>query len=234
MQSLILRWAPASLQPTHRATNVGRDNKFSLIWFLFMILSTAFQCPAQGGFYAIPDTCGSNYYSCINGVSYVMVRIATSIYLEYTHTHSYVWRFVFQTCPGTSIFDPAVGVCVPKEVASCLTTPTPTPTGSPTPTGNPSTYITQKTNQNEICHLINYLNFHVWCLKNTAPTPTGTTTTLAPGTFICPSEFGFFPTDVPCDDEFWRCSNGFSYLMVRFYDLNRCLLPNMICSFIFL
>ncbi|EFX70307.1 hypothetical protein DAPPUDRAFT_328176 [Daphnia pulex] len=116
----------------------------------------AFQCPAQGGFYAIPGTCGGNYYSCINGVAYVL------------------------TCPGSSIFDPAVGVCVPKEVASCLdetTTPT-VSTVSPTPT----------------------------------PVST-TTTTQSPGTFTCPSEFGFFPTGIPCDDDFWRCSNGLSYLM---------------------
>lgn len=117
----------------------------------------SFQCPAQGGFYAIPDTCGSSYYSCVNGVAYVM------------------------TCPGSSIFDPSVGVCVPKEVASCLNT-TPTPT---VPTVTP-----------------------------TGPTPSSTTTTTqAPGTFVCPNEFGFFPTGIPCDDEFWRCSNGFSYLM---------------------
>lgn len=116
-----------------------------------------FQCPAQGGFYHIPGTCGNSYYSCVEGIPYVM------------------------TCPGTSIFDPIVGVCVPKEVASCSTTSTTTPSSSDTTTTKYSTI------------------------------PTGPTPTIAP--FTCPDAFGFYPTGIPCDDQFWRCSNTYAYLM---------------------
>ncbi|XP_059351892.1 chondroitin proteoglycan 2-like [Daphnia carinata] len=112
-----------------------------------------FHCPAPGGFYDIPGTCGSNYYSCVNDIAYLM------------------------TCPGTSVFDPAVGVCVPKEVASCSTTTT-----TPGVTMSTSSTI-----------------------------PNGPTTTIGP--FTCPDPFGFYPTGIPCDDQFWRCSNAYAYLM---------------------
>ena len=69
-----------------------------------------FTCPAIDGFYPIPGQCTGQYYVCIAGDLYV------------------------QNCPGTSIFDPALDICVPAPVASCVTTTT-----SSTKTTTPST-----------------------------------------------------------------------------------------------
>lgn len=59
-----------------------------------------FICVGDGVF-AIPNQCTADYYICVGGVAYPA------------------------TCPGDSIFDPELNLCVPSEVASCLTTTAP-------------------------------------------------------------------------------------------------------------
>jgi len=77
-----------------------------------------FVCSGEGSF-PIPGECSANYIICIDGVPYP------------------------STCPGNSIFDPAVNLCVLPETASCLSTTGPQTTVMTTPT-TPSTTTTQR------------------------------------------------------------------------------------------
>lgn len=69
-----------------------------------------FDCPTSNGFFAIPDTCGSEYYACVDGSPYVEV------------------------CPDNSIFDPVALICVKAEDASCIETTTVSSTTTEPPT----------------------------------------------------------------------------------------------------
>jgi len=60
-------------------------------------IETYFDCTSDG-YYAVPGECSGNYFICVGGVAYEM------------------------TCPGNSIFDPILLVCVTPETASCTTT----------------------------------------------------------------------------------------------------------------
>lgn len=51
-----------------------------------------------------------------------------------------------------------------------------------------------------------------------ASTSGGTSSTssgVTSGPFNCPDSFGVYPVPgVPCSNQFWKCSNGYAYLMV--------------------
>lgn len=81
-----------------------------------------FTCPTSEGFYAIPGTCGSEYYICVLGSPYVT------------------------TCPNGGIFDPVVNYCVPEASASCKTTTSTTSTTT-TETSTTSTTTVSSTTQ---------------------------------------------------------------------------------------
>ena len=83
--------------------------------------NTKFTCPTLEGFYAIPDTCSSDYYVCVSGSPYVSV-IKTCTLIYGTKRISYNFLFViplYQTCPNESIFDPQTLICTSPDQASC-------------------------------------------------------------------------------------------------------------------